>query len=164
LYHFARRLEYGKVIGQDVSRAGKYYHLFTELNSPSAQNSFEQEIGIQSNLSLVAHDCQVAALQDHPNGANYLGFCLEYGGGVQQNIGLASEYSRFAADRGHPEDQLNYRHCLRLLGRWEVLDRSSEDSAHPPSHDDLAAFSLTVSKSPMCSRAFPLTSSLQLNK
>jgi hypothetical protein len=58
---------------------------------------------------------------------------------------------------------LNYRQYLRLLGRWEVPDRSSDVSAHPSSHDILTAFSLTVSKNPMCSRAFPLTSSLRLS-
>jgi TPR repeat protein len=116
--------------------------LSAELNSASAQNSFgiflERGIGIQSNLSLAAHYYQLAAFQGHPDGANNLGFCLEHGRGVQQNIRLAAEYYKLAADRGHPEGELNYRRCLRLLGRWEVPDRSSDVSAHPPSHDDLA--------------------------
>jgi hypothetical protein len=75
-------------------------------------------------------------------------FCLEHGRGVQQNIGLAAEYYKFAADRGHPEGKLNYQRCLRLLGRWEVPDRSSDVSAHPPSHDDLAHQFIDCPKDP----------------
>jgi TPR repeat protein len=152
LYNFARCLEYGKGIRQNVNRAFKSYCLSAELNNASAQNSlgifFERGIGIHSDLSLAAHYYQLAALQGHPDGANNFGFCLEHGRGVQQNIGLASEYYKLAADCGHPEGDLNYHRCLRLLGKWEVPNRSSDVSAHPPSHDELARLFIDCHKDP----------------
>jgi TPR repeat protein len=60
------------------------------------------------------------------------------GGGIEQNIGLAAEYYKFAAEHGHPEGALNYGCCLRLLGRWKVPDRSSDFCANPPSGDSFA--------------------------
>jgi serine/threonine protein kinase len=65
-----------------------------------------------------------------------LGFCLEHGRGVCQNIELAAEYYKRAADCGHPEAEQNYQRCLRLLGRWNVPDRSSIVSEEKPSFDE----------------------------
>jgi serine/threonine protein kinase len=50
---------------------------------------------------------------------------------------MAAEYYKFAADCGHSEAKLNHDRCLRLLGRWEGSNRSSEIVWHPPSFDRL---------------------------
>jgi TPR repeat protein len=50
---------------------------------------------------------------------------------------LAAKYYGFAAERGHPEAKLNRARCMRLLGRWDPLDRSSESVSHSPSPDCL---------------------------
>jgi TPR repeat protein len=152
LYNFARCLEYGKGIDQDINSAAKYYHLSAELNDADAQNSFgiclERGIGVQSNLALAAHYYQQSALQGHPDGANNLGFCLEHGRGVEQDIRLAAEYYKSASDCGHPECGLNYRRCLRLLGRWDPPDCSSQVSVRPPSNDRLAGLFVECLKEP----------------
>jgi hypothetical protein len=61
LYNFARRLEYGKGIGQDVSRAVKYDRLSAEWNRASAQNSvgisFEREL--EFNPIFPSRPCKV---------------------------------------------------------------------------------------------------------
>jgi hypothetical protein len=152
LYNFARCLDYGKGLHEEVGCAAKCYRLSAELNDASAQNSFgiflERGIGMPSNLALAAHYYELAALQGHPDGASNLGFCLEHGRGVKPNIGLAAEYYKFVADHGYPEGDLNYRRCLRLLGRWDAPDRSSDISAHPPSHDDLSRQFIDCLKEP----------------
>jgi TPR repeat protein len=100
-----------------------------ELKEPSAENSFgiclERGIGVHSNPMLAARYYQRAADHGDPDGANNLRFCLEHGIGVKQNIESAADCYKFARDHGHPEGELNYRRCLRLLGDWEVPDRSS---------------------------------------
>jgi TPR repeat protein len=73
------------------------------------------------------------------DGANHLGFCLEHGSGVEQNIELAAEYSNFAADHNYAEVEQSHAHCLRLLGRWEVPDRSGVVAAHPREIDHFTA-------------------------
>jgi TPR repeat protein len=112
------------------------------MKNAAAQNSFgiflERGIGVHKNLLLAAQYYQRAAQQGHPHGANNFGFCLEHGRGVQQNIELAAEYYKFAADLGHSEAKLNHDRCLRLLGRWERADRSSEVVSHPPSLEPLS--------------------------
>jgi TPR repeat protein len=142
LYNLGRCLEYGKGIGRDYFRAAKYYHLAAELGHAAAENSFgiclERGIGVQSNIALAARYYQQSANHGNADGANNIGFCLEHGRGVAADIALAAEYYKFAADHGHLEGRLNYRRCLRLLGRWEVPDRSSDVSCHPPARDDLA--------------------------
>jgi TPR repeat protein len=77
----------------------------------------------------------------HPDGANNIGFCPEHGRGVREDIGLASEYHKFAADQGDADAAVNYRRSLRLLGRWSIPDQSSDVALHPPSHADLSALS-----------------------
>jgi TPR repeat protein len=84
----------------------------------------------------------------NPDGANNLGFCLEHGRGVEQDIQLAAQYYKSAADRGHPEGRLNYCHCLRLLGRWNPPDRSSQVTVQPPSNDFLAGLFFDCLKEP----------------
>jgi TPR repeat protein len=84
------------------------------------------------------HYYQRWALQGHPNGVNNLGFCLKLGRGVEQNIAQAAKYYKFAADCGLAEGELIYRRCLRLLGRWDFLDRSPPPTCNPPSDDGLA--------------------------
>jgi serine/threonine protein kinase len=112
-----------------------------ELGNASAQNSFgvfiERGIVFRSNQSLAAHYFELSALQGNPDGANNLGFCFEHGSGVRQDIESAAEWYRFAADRNHPEGEMNYQRCLRLLGHWNVPDRSSLIADHAQS-DDLA--------------------------
>jgi hypothetical protein len=49
-------------------------------------------------------------------------------------------------DRGHPEGELNYRCCLRLLGRWDLLRRSPPPTCTPPSDDCLAVLFLDCLK------------------
>jgi tRNA A-37 threonylcarbamoyl transferase component Bud32 len=104
----------------------------SELNHPDAENNFgiclERGIGIKSNIVLAAEYYERSANHGHPDGANNFGFCLEHGRGVKQDIPNATKYYKFAADRGHPEADLNYRRCLRLLGQWDVPDRSSHVS------------------------------------
>jgi hypothetical protein len=150
MHNFARCLEYGKGIGQDFIRAAKYYRRSAELNNAAAENSFgiclERGIGVQSNIALAAYYYQRSALQGHPDGANNLGFCLEHGRGVEQDITQAAKYYKYAADQGHPEGELNYHRCLRLLGRWDLLDRSSPPTCSPPSDDCLAGLFLDCLK------------------
>jgi TPR repeat protein len=88
------------------------------------------------------------AFQGHPDGTNNHGFCLEHGRGVEQYIQFAAEYYRFAADHGHSEGGLNYRHCLRLLGRWDPPDCFSQVSVRPPSKDCLAKLLVNCLKEP----------------
>jgi hypothetical protein len=142
MYNFGRSLEYGKSIDENVFRAAKYYRLSAEQQNAAAENSFgiclERGIGVHKNLSLAAQYYQRAAQQGHPDGANNFGFSLEHGRGVERNIEMASEYYKFAADCGHSEAKLNHLRCLRLLGQWEPLDRSSEIVSHSPSVDRLS--------------------------
>jgi hypothetical protein len=125
-----------------LERAAKYYRLAAECGSAEGQNSFgiclERGIGVQSNVALAAHYYERSAVQGNPDGANNLGFCLEHGRGVEQNIKMATDYYKFASDHGHAEGRLNYGRCLRLLGRWEVPDRSSAVAAHPRETDAFA--------------------------
>jgi TPR repeat protein len=141
LYNYGRCLEYGKGIGQDATHAAKYYRLSAQNGNAAAENSLgiclERGIGAGKNLSLAADFYRRAAEHGHADGANNFGFCLEYGRGVQQSIEMALGYYEFAADRGHPEAKLNRARCLRLLGRWDPPDRSSETVSHPPSADHL---------------------------
>jgi hypothetical protein len=53
---------------------------------------------------------------------------------------MAAQYSKFGANRGHPEVKVNSTRCLRLLGRWESPDRSFETVAHSPARDRFAEF------------------------
>jgi serine/threonine protein kinase len=99
-------------------------------------------------VSLAARFYRRAAQQGHADGANNFGFCLEHGRGVEQNFELAGDYYRFAADRGHPEAKLNHARCLRLLGRWEPPDRSSDSVSHPPSPDCLSEIFRDFCQSP----------------
>jgi TPR repeat protein len=141
MYNFGRCCEYGKGIDRNLHRAAKYYRLSAELKNAAAENSFgiclERGIGVHKNVGLAAQYYLRAAKQCHPDGANNFGFCLEYGRGVQQNIEMAAQFYKFAADRGHSEAKFNHRRCLRLLGRWEPSDRSSDAVSHPPSVDRL---------------------------
>jgi hypothetical protein len=47
-----------------------------------------------------------------------------------------------------PEGELNYGRCLRLLGRWDLLDRSSLPTCNPPSDNCLAGLFFNCLKSP----------------
>jgi TPR repeat protein len=141
LYNIGRCFEYGLGIKCDLVRAATYYRIAAEFGNASAQNSFgvflERGIVFRSNQSLAAHYFELSARQGDSEGANNLGFCLEHGRGVRQDIKSAAEWYRFAADHNHPEGEMNYQRCLRLLGHWNVPDRSSRISDHPQS-DDLA--------------------------
>jgi hypothetical protein len=125
-------LEYGLGIECDLMRAAKYYRKAAELGDPSAQNSFgiflERGIGFGSNLALAARYFERSAVQGNPDGANNFGVCLEHGRGVRQDIEAAAKWYRFAANHGHPEGEMNYQRSLRLLGRWNVPDRSGQIS------------------------------------
>jgi TPR repeat protein len=147
LYNFGRCLEYGLGIERDLGRAAKYYCKAAELGDPSGQNSFrvflERGIGVRSNQTLAAHYFERSAMQGDRDGGNNLGFCLEHGHGIVQNIEAAAEWYRFAADQTHPEGEVNYQRCFRLLDRWSVPDCSSciADRPQPDNlaHDFLAA-------------------------
>jgi TPR repeat protein len=132
LNNLGRCLEYGKGIPQNRIRAANYYRLAAEQNLPEAENNFgiclERGIGIKSNIVLAAEYYERSANHGHPDGANNFGFCLEHGRGVKQDILNAAKYYKIASDGGHSEADLNYRRCLRLLGRWDVPDRSSDVS------------------------------------
>jgi TPR repeat protein/serine/threonine protein kinase len=151
-YNFGRCLEYGRGIGKDPARAGKFYRLAAENKNAAGQNSFgiclERGIGAPKNFSLAALFYRRAADQGHPDGANNFAFCLEHARGVEQDVELAARYYKFAADRGHPEAKLNYARCLRLLGRWEPPDRSSDSVSHPPSADRLCGLFRDFLQSP----------------
>jgi TPR repeat protein len=69
---------------------------------------------------------RLASEHGHPDGANNFGFCPGHGRRVQQNLEIAAEHYKFAAERGHLEANLNRARFLRLLGRWKPPDRSSE--------------------------------------
>jgi hypothetical protein len=118
-------------------RAVKYYRVSAEKQNASGQNSFgiclERGSGVRRNALLAAVFYRRAADQGHADGANNFGFCLEHGRGVEHNFELAAKYYKLAADRGHPEAQLNHARCLRLLGRWQPPDRSSEFASTCPS-------------------------------
>jgi hypothetical protein len=75
---------------------------------------------------LAAQFYERAAKRCHRDGANNFGICLEHGRGVEENIEMASEYYKFAADQGHSEAKLNFKRCLRLLDPWESPNRPSE--------------------------------------
>jgi serine/threonine protein kinase len=140
LYNIGRCLEYGKGIEQDLIRAAKYYRMSAELNEPSAENSFgiwlERGIGVHSSPILAARYYQRAAGHGNPDGANNLGFCLEHGRGVEQDFRSAAECYKFARDHGHSEAELNYRRCLRILGCWDIPDRSSQIVHSRPVNDN----------------------------
>jgi serine/threonine protein kinase len=61
---------------------------------------------------------------------------------------MAIEYYKFAADRGHSEAKLNLNHCCRLIGRWELSDRSSEIVSHSPSFNHLSEIFSDFLKNP----------------
>jgi TPR repeat protein len=138
--NLGRCLEYGLGVERNLLRAAKYYRMSADLNNCEGANNFgiclERGIGVRVNLELAAEYYRRAADGGHADGANNLGFCLEHGRGVDQNIKLAANYYKLAADRGHPEADLNYRRCMRLLGRWSVPDRSSQVSAQMPSFEE----------------------------
>jgi hypothetical protein len=48
-----------------------------------------------------------------------------------------------AADIDHPEAILNYRRCLRLLGRWDAFDRPSQVSSRTSPIDNLLKHVMT---------------------
>jgi TPR repeat protein len=139
LYNIGRCLEHGRGIERDLVGASKYYRRAAELGHRSAQNSFgvflERGIVFRSNLMLAAHYFELSAMQGDSDGANNLGFCLEHGRGVRKDIEAAAEWYRFAADHGHPDGEVNYQRCLRLLGRWNVSDRSLQISDDPQSSE-----------------------------
>jgi hypothetical protein len=62
----------------------------------------------------------------HPGDANNLGFCLEYGRGVEPNFETAAECCAFTRGRGHPEFDLSYHRCFRILSDSDVSDRSAQ--------------------------------------
>jgi hypothetical protein len=134
--NFGRCLEYGQSIEQNFIRAAKYYRLSAEEKNAEAMNNFgiclECGIGVQANLYLAAEYYRQSAEAGHADGSNNLGFCLEHGRGVNQNIEMAAEYYKRASDYGHSEAAQNYQRCLRLLGRWDVPDRSSNVSEEKP--------------------------------
>jgi TPR repeat protein len=134
LYNFGRCLEYGRGVPRDLDRAAKYYGLSAAKGNAAAQNSFgiclERGLGAHKNQCLAAQFYLRAAAQGHADGANNFGFCLEHGRGVQQDFAMAAEYYGFAANRGHPDGAANRARCLRLLGRWEPPDRSSDSVSH----------------------------------
>jgi TPR repeat protein len=142
LYNFGRCLEYGKGIERDFVRAAKYSRLAAVLNHPMAENSFgvclKRPLGVHSNAALTARYYKRPAAHGDPNGANNLGFCLEHGRSVKADIESAAECYKFAWDCGHLDGELNYRRCLRILGRWEVPDRSSRIADHRSADDRLA--------------------------
>jgi TPR repeat protein len=142
LYNFGLCLEYGKGVPRDRERAVKYYRLAAKLGHSAAENRFgicvECGISFQSNVALAAHYYRLSAMHGDPDGANNLGFCLEHGRGVRRDIRLGADCYKFAADHGHVEAVLNYQRCLRLLGRWEVPDRSFDLSLSAPAREDLA--------------------------
>jgi serine/threonine protein kinase len=121
------------------------------LGNGSAQNSFgiflERGIVFRSNQSLAAHYFELSALQGNRDGANNLGFCFEHGRGVCQNIESAAEWYRFAADHNHPEGEMNYQRCLRLLGDWHIPDRSFSIADQPRSDDLRRKFHTAVEDS-----------------
>jgi TPR repeat protein len=80
---------------------------------------------------------QRSALQGHPDGADNLGFSLEDGRGVEQDIPLPADYYKSAADGDHPERRLNYRRWLPLLGRRNPPNQSSQVTVCPPSNGRL---------------------------
>jgi hypothetical protein len=47
---------------------------------------------------------------------------------VKQDIEAAAQCYKFARDHGHPEGEINYRRCRRVLGEWDGSDRSSRIS------------------------------------
>jgi TPR repeat protein len=110
------------------------------LKNADAMNNFgiclERGIGVQIHPELSAEYYKNAAAEGHSDGANNFGFCLEHGRGVDQNIESAAYYYKQAADGGHSEAAQNYRRCLRLLGRWSILDRSSNISEQKPSFEE----------------------------
>jgi TPR repeat protein len=138
--NFGRCLESGQGIDCDPIRAAKYYRLAAELKNADAMNNFgiclERGIGVHANQELAAEYYRNAADEGHSDGANNFGFCLEHGRGVQQNIELAVKYYKQAVDGDHSEAAQNYRRCLRLLGRWSILDRSSNVSEQKPSFEE----------------------------
>jgi TPR repeat protein len=85
-----------------------------------------------SSLTLAANYYQQSALQYNSDSVSDLGFRFKPGWGVEQSIQLAADYDTSASDRGHPENTLNDRRCLHLLGRLDHPDRSSHVTVHPP--------------------------------
>jgi TPR repeat protein len=151
-FNFGRCLKYGKGIEQDLIWAAKYYRMSAELNEPSAENSFgiclERGTGVHSNLIHGARYYKRAAEHGDPDGANNLGFCLEHGIGVKQDIEAAAECYKFAHNNGHLEADLNHRRCLRILGQWDVPDRSSRIVDSRPLDDHFAHLFMDCLKDP----------------
>jgi TPR repeat protein len=122
------------------------------LNEPSAANSFgiclERAIGVHSNLILAACYYKRAAGHDDPDGANILGFCLEHNFRVKPDIEAAAECYKFAHENEHSEADLNYRRCFRILGHWDIPDRSSRIVDSRALDDHFAHFFIDCLKNP----------------
>jgi hypothetical protein len=110
--------------------------LSAEFNEPSAENSFgiylERGSGVHSNLIFAARYYKQSAGYDHPDEANNLGFSLKHGRGIEQDFEAVAKYSTFERDHAYPEADLNYRHRFRILGHWNVPDRSSQIADSQP--------------------------------
>jgi hypothetical protein len=44
---------------------------------------------------------------------------------VKQSIEAAAQCYKFTRDHRHPEGEINYRRCLRILGQWDGSDRTA---------------------------------------
>jgi hypothetical protein len=123
-----RCLEYDIGIPPDCLPAAKYSRLLAILNDPmrkqflnlsGARPCCSFESGARSSLlSAISFRRPCGWCKDFC-------FCLEHGRGAKQNIEAAVECL------SHPEGDINYRRCLRVLDRSEVPDRSSRISAFP---------------------------------
>jgi TPR repeat protein len=102
--------------------------------------------GIDQDFVRAAKYYRLSAELNNAAAQNSFGICLERGIGLQSNLVLAAHYYQQSAL--HPEADLNYRRCLRLLGRWEVPNRSSDVSANPLSNHQLASLFIDCLKEP----------------
>jgi hypothetical protein len=112
-----------------------------ELKNSRAENGFEicleGGIGFQWNVTLAAHYNRRAAAQGDPDGVNNLGFSLEHGRDLKQDIDAAAQSHKFETAKGPPRRRSEDPRCLRILGRWEVPDRPFSISDHSPTDTDL---------------------------
>jgi hypothetical protein len=91
-------------------------------------------IGVHKDQSFAAQDYHCAAKQSHPDGTTNFGLTT----GMAVSLNKPSHLPTNVTDSQHCEGKLNHRGCLRLLGRWERPDHSSDGVSHPPSLDWLA--------------------------
>jgi TPR repeat protein len=84
----------------------------------------EHGVGVYRDRVNAAKFYRLAAEHGHADGANDFDLCFEHSLGINRDLREARRYYSMATALKHPEAEINYRRCCRLLGEWTVPSRS----------------------------------------